>query len=117
MANATTLLVLSLAAWTMEGLVFAAAATSLGVAHAWLAPWLSLAAATLSTLLPGTPGYVGTFDWFATLGFVAYGVDRSAAAAAAVLVHLLLWVPVTLTGLALLGRRGRRPQPLGAGTT
>jgi uncharacterized protein (TIRG00374 family) len=111
------LLALSLAAWIMEGLVFVAAASALNVAYAWPAAWLALAAATLSTLLPGTPGYVGTFDWFAALGFVAYGADRNAAAAVAVLVHVLLWLPVTVTGLALLGIRTRSTATLEAGTT
>ncbi len=112
--RAAGLLGLTLAAWTMEGLVFAASAAALAVPHSWQAPWLSLSAATLSTLLPGTPGYVGTFDWFATLGLMAYGVGRSGAAATAVLVHLILWLPITITGLALLGMGRRRVTQLGA---
>jgi glycosyltransferase 2 family protein len=112
--RAAVLLLITLLAWLAEGAVFAATALALGVSFPWPAPWLSLGAATLSTLLPGAPGYVGTFDWFATLGFVAYGTERSAAAAVALLVHLLLWLPVTAAGLALLGFRRSDTAPVEA---
>jgi glycosyltransferase 2 family protein len=115
--RSAALLALSLTAWMLEGLVFVASAAALGIVHPWPAPWLALAAATISTLLPGTPGYVGTFDYFATLGLVAYGVNGNAAAAVAVLVHVLLWLPVTVTGLALLGLRARSQPTLEAGAT
>ena len=103
--RAVRLLGLSLLAWLAEGGVFAAVAWSLAIPTPGLAPWLALGAATLATLLPSTPGYVGTFDWFAALGFTAYGVDRSGAAAAAFLAHLVVWLPVTVVGLAVLARR------------
>jgi glycosyltransferase 2 family protein len=63
---------------------------------------LSLGAGTLATLLPSSPGYVGTFDYFAALGLTAYGASLGAATAFALLVHLVLWVPVTVLGFALL---------------
>lgn len=103
--RAAVLLGASLLAWLLEGGVFAAAAWSLGVATPAAAAWLALGAGTLATLLPSTPGYLGTFDWFATLGFTAYGAGHSAAAAVALLAHLLLWLPVTLVGFAALGMR------------
>lgn len=110
--RAAGLLGLSLLAWLAEGGVFAAVAWSLDVPAPWLAPWLALGAATLATLLPSAPGYVGTFDWFATLGFTAYGVSHAAAAAAALLAHLVVWLPVTVAGLAALAlRRSREPMP------
>jgi glycosyltransferase 2 family protein len=111
--RALGLLTLSLVAWIAEGGVFATVAWSLGMPAPSLAPWLALGAATLATLLPSTPGYLGTFDWFATLGFTAYGVGRSGAAAAAFLAHLVVWLPVTVAGLAVLARRpvSARPAP------
>jgi uncharacterized membrane protein YbhN (UPF0104 family) len=104
--RAAALLGLSLLAWVAEGGVFAAVAASVGVASPVLAPWLSVGAATLATLLPSAPGYVGTFDWFAALGFTAYGVGRSPAAAVALLAHLVVWLPVTVAGLAALAFGG-----------
>jgi glycosyltransferase 2 family protein len=108
-AMAARLVGLSLVAWALEGTVFACVAWSLGLGMPWPAPWLALAAATLATLLPGTPGYVGTFDYFASLGLTAWGVPATGAAAFAVLTHFLLWAPVTAAGLlALVVGRFRR---------
>jgi uncharacterized membrane protein YbhN (UPF0104 family) len=80
----------------------------------WAAPWLSLGAATLATLLPSSPGYVGTFDYFATLGFTAYGASAALATAVALLTHVLLWLPVTVAGFIALivGRSARRSAEL-----
>jgi uncharacterized membrane protein YbhN (UPF0104 family) len=106
------LLGLSLAARPVAGAVFAAAAWSLGLTVPIFAPPLSLGAATLATLLPSAPGYVGTFDRFATLGLTAYGVERSAAAATALFAHLIVGLPVTLAGLVALALA--RPTPAAA---
>jgi len=104
--RALQLLALSALAWTLEGGMYAAVAWSLHAGVAPLGPWFALATGTLATLLPSSPGYVGTFDYFAMVGLAAYGADRSVAAAFAVLVHLLLWVPVTVVGgLLMLGWR------------
>ena len=67
-----------------------------------LAPWFACATGTLATLIPSSPGYVGTFDYFAILGMMAYGAGRAISTAFAMLVHLLLWLPVTLAGAAYL---------------
>jgi len=100
--QAARLLGLTLVAWLLEGVVFACVMWSLQLDLGSAAAGLSLGAATLATLLPSSPGYVGTFDYFAALGLTAYGAARVAATAFALLVHLVLWVPVTVVGLALL---------------
>lgn len=106
--RALQLLALSLVAWTLEGTMFAAVAWSLQTDASPLGPWFALSTGTLATLLPSSPGYVGTFDYFAMLGLVGYGASRTAAAAFALLVHLILWLPVTLVGAAYLAApRGR----------
>jgi glycosyltransferase 2 family protein len=105
--RAARLLGLSLVAWLLEGAVFACVVWSLHLPVAWPAPWLSLAAATLATLLPSSPGYVGTFDYFASVGLRAYGAPAAGATAFALLTHLMLWLPITIAGLlALLLSRG-----------
>jgi uncharacterized protein (TIRG00374 family) len=106
-ALAARLLASSVVAWLLEGTVFACVAWSLGIAAHPIAPWLSLAAGTLATLIPSSPGYVGTFDYFASLGLRASGTLPADAAAFALLTHLVLWLPVTVAGLmALLFGRG-----------
>jgi hypothetical protein len=97
---------LSLVAWVFEGAVFATVAFAFDSGATPLAPWFSLATATLATLLPSSPGYVGTFDYFAVLGMTSYGYPREAALAFALVVHALLWLPLTVLGIAYLLIRG-----------
>jgi glycosyltransferase 2 family protein len=92
------LIALSFLAWFFEGGVYFVIATRLGVAPSLLAPWFSLSTGTLATLLPSSPGYVGTFDYFAATGLLVYGVARDQASAFAVILHLMLWVPLTVAG-------------------
>jgi glycosyltransferase 2 family protein len=99
---ALRLVAASVLAWLLEGAVFASAAWSLHIAVPPLAPWLALGAATLATLLPGSPGYVGTFDYFGMLGLTAYGAGRAESAAFALLAHVMLWLPVTIAGFGAL---------------
>ncbi len=95
---------MSLAAWLLEGLVFFCGARALTDSFDPLAPWFALALGSLSTLLPSSPGYVGTFDYFTAMGFSLTGTDAALASAMAVLVHLLLWLPVTAVGFLWLLR-------------
>lgn len=96
--RALQLLGLSLLGWALEGGLYAAVAWALHSGGGALGPWFALATGTLATLLPSSPGYVGTFDYFAILGLTAYGATRTAAAAFALLTHFLLWLPPTLVG-------------------
>lgn len=96
------LLTLSFTIWFLEGGVFMTVAHALDIRNVGVGPWFALATGTLGTLLPSTPGYVGTFDYFTMLGLMAYHVSEGVSAVFALLVHLLLWLPVTITGLGWL---------------
>lgn len=113
--RALQLLGLSVLAWMLEGTVFVAVAAALATPVQAMGPWFSLATGTLATLLPSSPGYVGTFDWFAMLGLAAYGAPRAAATAHALLVHLVIWLPPTVLGglLALAPALAPRPRTVG----
>lgn len=98
------LLFLSLLSWAVEGCVFALGAYALGLSFGVYAPWFALALATLATLIPGTPGHLGTFDYFAVQAFALFGMSQSDGGSLALVVHLLLWLPVTVVGGVLLLR-------------
>jgi uncharacterized protein (TIRG00374 family) len=108
--RAVQLLLLSMVAWALEGGLYVAVAAALRTGGGALGPWFALTTGTLATLLPSSPGYVGTFDYFAIVGLTAYGASRTAAAAFALLTHVILWLPSTVVGgLCLISlRRGRR---------
>lgn len=100
-------------AWIAEGCVFWFAALALpGITQAASA-WLAAAVGTLSTVIPSTPGYVGTFHYFTAQSMLALGNPPAAAAAYAILVHALLWLPATVAGgLYFLFRQVPLPQDM-----
>lgn len=113
--RALQLLILSAWVWGFEGLVFAAVARSLHYEGGAFGPWFALATGSLSTLVPSSPGYVGTFDFFTISGLTAFGASAAVAATTAFLVHGVLWFPLTAAGGAyflLTGLRGRGPESL-----
>ena len=52
----------------------------------------------LFTTLPSTPGYVGTFDAPGIAILTAYGVDPAVATGYTLVLHVALWLPITLLG-------------------
>lgn len=89
----------SCAAWLAEGTVFWCVAMALLPAiETPLAGWLALPVGTLATLIPSTPGYIGTFDYFTIKAMTALGNPATASTVYALLVHILLWLPPTITG-------------------
>ena len=105
------LLAWSGAAWLTEGGVYWVVAKSLASITAPIGGWLAVPVGTLATLIPSTPGYVGTFDYFTAQAMILAGNDATAAAAYAFLVHLVLWLPPTVAGGLYMALR---PARLGA---
>ena len=107
-AKALLLIVMSVVVWFFEGGLFAMVGMALRLDVAAGAYWFSMGWGTVATLIPGTPGNVGTFDYFATQAMQGFDVDPSIAATYAILVHVLLWVPITLVGGLMMLATGYR---------
>jgi uncharacterized protein (TIRG00374 family) len=60
----------------------------------------------LATTIPSAPGYIGTFDAPGIAVLTAYGVDKSVAAGYTLVLHVALWLPITLLGAYYLAREG-----------
>jgi len=60
----------------------------------------------LATTIPSAPGYVGTFDAPGIALLTAYNVERALAAGYTLVLHVALWVPITLLGAYYLAREG-----------
>lgn len=106
--RALELMVISALLWGCNGAIFCAVAEGLGYHGAFFGPCFSLATATLATLLPSSPGHLGTFDYFAVSGLMAYGAGRAMATIFALLVHAALWLPTTVSGMTYLLSRGAK---------
>jgi glycosyltransferase 2 family protein len=62
----------------------------------------------LATTIPSAPGYVGTFDAPGIAVLQAYGIDKAIAASYTLVLHVALWLPITLLGLYYMARLGIR---------
>jgi uncharacterized protein (TIRG00374 family) len=60
----------------------------------------------LATTIPSAPGYIGTFDAPGIAVLSAYGVDQATAAGYTLVLHVALWLPITLLGAYYLAREG-----------
>jgi glycosyltransferase 2 family protein len=60
----------------------------------------------LATTIPSAPGYIGTFDAPGIAVLAAYGVDQATAAGYTLVLHVALWLPITLLGAYYLAREG-----------
>lgn len=84
--------------WVFEGATYWAVAKAMPSLPTPQAAWLAMPVGTLSTLLPSTPGHIGTFDYFAQIATVAAGNPLVEATAFVLIVHGVLWLTTTLTG-------------------
>jgi hypothetical protein len=62
----------------------------------------------LATTIPSAPGYIGTFDAPGIAVLIAYGVNQATAAGYTLVLHVALWLPITLLGAYFLTREGIR---------
>jgi uncharacterized membrane protein YbhN (UPF0104 family) len=124
-ARGAALLLLSMALWIVEGGVYAVLGGVAGVHLSLLDGLYVMALANIAALVPAAPGYVGTFDAAVLLGVgLVTSAAHPAVLAYVILVRFVLFVPITLVGLAALvarygGRREvraalRAPQPASA---
>lgn len=60
----------------------------------------------LATTIPSAPGYIGTFDAPGIAVLVAYRVQQATAAGYTLVLHVALWLPITLVGAYFLTREG-----------
>ncbi len=69
---------------------------------------LMTAVVNLATTIPSAPGYVGTFDKPGIEVLRSFGVASSLAAAYTIVLHVALWLPVTLLGFFYMSRESVR---------
>ncbi len=72
----------------------------------------------LATTIPSAPGYIGTFDAPGIAVLTAYGIDKAIAAGYTLVLHVALWLPITVLGMYYLAREGLKwGEALRTGTT
>lgn len=93
------ILIISVLVWIGEAGLFYFVLLGTGVESSPIIALLVMALATLSTLVPSSPGYVGPFHLAAFTAVSLVGGTAGQAASYAVIVHLALWLPTTIGGV------------------
>jgi glycosyltransferase 2 family protein len=88
--------------WALEGTICLIVGDSLGVHLDPLDALFVMVLASFFAIIPAAPGAVGTFDGAVLLGLGAGGVPGGQAVAFALLIRFVIYVPITLLGLAFL---------------
>lgn len=98
-----SLFVLSMLVWAGEAGLYWGLLWGFGLEVGAGAALVVMAIATLATLVPSSPGYVGPFHLAAFSAVIMLGGTPAQAASFAVLAHLGVWLPTTIAGaLAIL---------------
>jgi uncharacterized protein (TIRG00374 family) len=98
------LLALSTLAWLAEAGLYWAVAIALGAGIGPLGALCVCALATIATLIPSAPGYVGTFHLAAYAAVYGLTRDSSLAFSFALVSHAAFWLPTTAVGSWLMVR-------------
>jgi glycosyltransferase 2 family protein len=115
-----SVLALSLLAWAAEAAMYVVIMAGFNVPDAVAAGPFGAAVANLATLVPSSPGYVGTFDLALQKVLVdVFHITADVATSATLVVHLTVIIPVVLLGLVFVWREdlplaqlARRPHAL-----
>jgi len=108
----------SMLVWVGESGLFYFVMLGFGLPATPLMALLVMAIATLSTLVPSSPGYVGPFHLAVFAAISLVGGTAAQAGSYAVLCHLALWLPTTLAGaVAIWSRPGLFRNARSASTT
>jgi hypothetical protein len=92
--------------WATEASVYWLVAMAMGIETGYVSMLLVVGVVNLAGLIPASPGQLGVFEFFVTLVLSALGVPDSLALAYALVVHVIIWLPVTLAGFVFLIRQG-----------
>lgn len=111
----------SLLAWLAEGTMYYLVSLGFGVNQPFSITLLMNSVANLATAIPSGPGGVGTFDAVARWTLELFGTPVDEATAYTIVLHVVLWLPVSLVGLfyvwrdnLALGRLAQRSAASGA---
>jgi len=96
----------SFVSWGIEALVYWIVMRAFNFDLPYATALLVVGTVNLAGLLPAAPGNVGVYEFFVTAVLTTLGIAVESAAAYAIVVHLVIWSPVTLVGFVVLTRMG-----------
>lgn len=98
--------VASVLTWGIEALVYWLVMFAFGLNFGYEVALLTVATVNLAGILPTSPGQLGVYEFFVSTVLIAVGVPPTQALAYAIVVHIVIWLPITLVGFVFLTRQG-----------
>lgn len=94
------------ASWMVEAVIYLTVSLAFGLNLTYPQMLLITGVVNLAGIVPAAPGQIGVFEFAVKTILLAYGVAEPQAQAYALVVHVILWLPVTIAGFIFLAREG-----------
>lgn len=88
----------TLLAWCGESAAYYFVLKAFGLHLPVYAAVMMMAIVNLGIMLPSSPGYIGPFEFFGVGTLLLFGVAKSLSLPAVLIIHALVWLPITLWG-------------------
>ena len=104
--NVLMVLLTSILIWLLETIKYWFVMHAFTFTVSFFALMLLNGVANLATTIPAAPGYIGTWEAVTKAVLMAYNVPGAEALGYAVVLHVALWLPITLLGAYYMAREG-----------
>ncbi|MEQ8678031.1 MAG: lysylphosphatidylglycerol synthase transmembrane domain-containing protein [Aggregatilineales bacterium] len=105
-ANLAGTVISSYVTWSLEASVYWLVAIAFDLNVSYAVMLVTVGTVNLAGLIPASPGQLGVFEFFVSAVLIGAGVLETRAVSYAIVVHLVIWLPVTLAGFAFLAQQG-----------
>ena len=95
----------SLVIWGIEVLALQVTAAACGIDLSLMGAIFTLVIINLGTMIPSSPGYIGTFEFFCVKSLAAFHIAAAPAMGFALVLHVVQFLPITLVGLVFFLRQ------------
>ncbi len=92
--------------WAIEASVYWIVSFAFDFEISYSVALLVVGTVNLAGLIPASPGQLGVFEFFTSTVLIAIGIPEVSALSYALIVHVVIWLPVTLVGFYFLIRQG-----------
>lgn len=100
--NACRIILWSIIVWLIEACTFFFLFPAFEMNLTLLSALFVMSIVNLGILIPSTPGYIGTFQFFTIQALVLLGISREKALDFSLLTHVVIYIPLTIWGFAIL---------------
>lgn len=100
------IIITSYGSWMVEALMYWIVAQAFGLGIDYISALLVVGVVNLAGLIPASPGQFGVYESFVRLVLTSIGIATAPATAFAFVMHLVIWLPVTVVGFIFLARKG-----------